>query len=89
MLPMANSSILVFPTITAPAFCRFLTASAVNVGRKLESIFELHVVSCPSIHMLSLTAAGTPARGPVNSSLSIRFCTDSACISAPASSSVT
>ncbi len=32
VLPMANSSILVFPIITAPAFSRLSTASAVNIG---------------------------------------------------------
>ena len=32
VLPMANSSMFVFPKITAPAASRFLTASAVSIG---------------------------------------------------------
>ena len=63
--------LLVLPRITAPAFSRLITASAVNVGTKFSSILELHVVSTPLVHMLSLIATGTPARGPVSSPASI------------------
>ena len=86
---MANSSMFVFPKITAPAASRFLTASAVNIGWKLPRIFELQVVSIPFVHMLSLIATGTPASGPVSVPSSINFCTSSALFNAPSLSSVT
>ena len=87
--PMANSSMLVLPRITAPAFSKFNTASEENVGIKLPRIFEEQVVSIPSVHILSLIATGTPARGPVSSPASIFFCTSCAFRSAPSSSIVT
>ena len=71
--PMANSSILVFPIITAPAFSRFKTASAEKVGTKLPKILEEQVVSISCVHILSLIATGTPASGPVISPASIFF----------------
>ena len=86
---MANSSIFVFPRITAPAFCRLSTASDVNVGTKFPKILELQVVRRPSVHILSLIATGTPASGEVSSPASIFFCTSSACFSAPSRSTVT
>jgi len=73
--PMANSSMLVFPIITAPASFNLLTASAEKEGTKLESIFEEQVVSISSVHILSLIATGTPASGPVSLPSSISFCT--------------
>ena len=80
---MANSSIFVFPRITAPAFSRFTTASAVKVGLKPSRILELQVVSTPFVHKLSLIATGTPANGPVSVPLLIIFCTSSARFLAP------
>ena len=68
----------VLPTIIAPAFSKFSTAVAVYGGTKLPRIFEEHVVRIPFVHMLSLIATGTPARGPVSSPASILFCTLSA-----------
>ncbi len=86
---MANSSILVLPRMTAPAFSRFRTASAVYVGTKLYKILEEQVVSNPFVHMLSLIATGTPASGPVSSPASIFACTSFARFKAPSLSTVT
>ena len=44
VLHMANSSMLVCPTMTAPASWSFTTASAVYVGTKFESIFDEQLV---------------------------------------------
>ena len=89
MLPMANSSMFVLPRMTAPAFSRFRTASAVYVGTKLYKILEEQVVSNPFVHMLSLIATGTPASGPVSSPASIFACTSFARFKAPSLSTVT
>ena len=78
MDPMANSSIFVFPRIMAPAFSRFTTASALKVGTKPERMRDAQVVSTSSVQILSFTATGTPARGPVNSPESMAACTSPA-----------
>ena len=77
------------PRITAPAFSRFSTASALKVGTKFSKILEEQVVRVPSVHILSLIAKGTPARGPVSSPASIFFCTSAACCNAFSRSTVT
>ncbi len=69
--PMANSSILVLPMMTAPAFSNCSTASAEKVGTKLFKILEEQVVRVPFVHILSLMAKGTPAKGPVSSPASM------------------
>ena len=89
VLPMANSSMLVCPTITAPASLSFTTASAVYVGTKFDRILDEQLVCTPSWHILSFIAIGTPARGPLSSPASIFFCTSSAWASAPSRSTVT
>ena len=89
MEPIANSSIFVLPTITAPAASNFSTAVAVNVGTKLLNILEEQVVNIPLIHILSLMATGTPANGPVSVPSSINLCTSSALANAPSRSIVT
>ena len=71
MEPIANSSMFVLPISTAPACSSLRTASALKVGIKFPRIFEEQVVSIPSVHILSLIATGTPARGPVSSPDSI------------------
>jgi len=63
--PMANSSRLVLPTMTAPAAASLSTTVASYGGTKFSSIFEEQVVFVPRVHMLSLTAIGMPARGPI------------------------
>ncbi|CAB4798610.1 unannotated protein [freshwater metagenome] len=62
--PIANSSKLVLPTMTAPACCRRVTTVASYGGFQPSKILEEHVVGTPRVHMLSLSAIGTPARGP-------------------------
>ena len=63
--PIANSSRLVFPTTTAPA-----AAQALDDGRVvrrvpvLEDLRDEQVVRTPRVHMLSLSATGTPASSP-------------------------
>ncbi len=89
VLPIANSSMFVFPRMTAPAFSKFSTACAVYVGTNPERIFEQQVVRIPATHILSLIATGTPAKGPVSSPLSIFSCTSPARHIAPSKSNVT
>ena len=89
VLPMANSSIFVFPNTTAPARSKFFTASAVYAGTKCSSILEPQVVRMPFVHRLSLTATGTPASGPCKLPSAMAFCTSSARAKACASSTVT
>ena len=65
VLPMANSSILVLPSMIIPASSSFSTAPALYGGTKSFKILEAQVVACPRVQILSFTAMGTPARGPV------------------------
>ena len=62
--PIANSSQLVLPTMTAPAAASRSTTVALYGGTKPDRIFEPAVVGTPFVQMLSLTAIGTPASGP-------------------------
>src|SRR6266542_3163753 len=61
--PIANSSQLVFPTMTAPAASRRDTDVASYGGTKCSSIRDEAVVRTPRVQMLSLIATGTPASG--------------------------
>src|SRR5258707_15867157 len=63
-LPIANSSRLVFPRKTAPAASSFLTTVASYGARKFSSMREEQVVVPKDVQRLSLSAMGTPARGP-------------------------
>ena len=62
--PIANSSRFVLPTIIAPALRNFVTTVASYGGFQPCKIFEEQVVSTPRVHMLSLSAIGTPASAP-------------------------
>ena len=62
--PIANSSRLVLPTMTAPACCNRVTTVASYGGFQPSRIFDEHVVSIPRVHMLSFNATGTPASAP-------------------------
>src|SRR5688572_2763065 len=62
--PMANSSRLVLPTMTAPAASRRSTTVALYGGTKPCRILDEAVVGTPAVHMLSLRAIGTPCSGP-------------------------
>ena len=65
VLPMANSSIFVLPMMIIPAFSRRSMTSALYCGTKFSRIFDAQVVFLPLMQILSLTAIGTPASGPV------------------------
>ncbi len=62
--PIANSSRLVLPTLTAPAARRRPTTVASYGGHHPSRIFDEHVVGMPLVHRLSFNAIGTPASGP-------------------------
>ena len=61
--PMANSSRLALPTMTASAAASFSVTVASYGGTKFASIFEAHVVLIPFVHILSFNAPGIPASG--------------------------
>jgi hypothetical protein len=61
--PIANSSMLVLPSVTMPAaFERSITCGVVG-ATKFSSIFEPQVVSQPSAQKMSLCASGMPVSG--------------------------
>src|SRR6185295_267887 len=62
--PIANSSRLVLPMTTAPAAASLVTTVASYGGFQPSRILDEQVVGTPCVHMLSLRAMGTPARGP-------------------------
>ncbi len=61
--PIANSSQLVLPTMTAPAASSFSTTVALYGGTNDSRIFDDAVVRTPRVEMLSLSATGTPVSG--------------------------
>ena len=61
--PIANSSQLVLPTMTAPAACSRSTTVASYGGTNVSRIRDDAVVRMPRVQMLSLSATGTPASG--------------------------
>src|SRR6187401_805764 len=62
--PMANSSRLVLPSITAPASQRFWVTVDSYGGTKLPRIFEAAVVRVPLVQNRSLMASGRPSSAP-------------------------
>src|SRR5712691_9569586 len=85
--PIANSSMLVLPSITAPAkFKRSITA-ALYGGLKFSNIREPQVVGIPLVQMTSLIARGIPVSDEMVSPLSKCRSASAACFNA--SSSVT
>ena len=60
--PMANSSVLVLPTITAPAARSLRITVASKGGTKSSKIFEPHVAGTPSTRITSLIAKGIPSK---------------------------
>src|SRR5262249_14600404 len=62
--PIANSSMLVRPTSTAPASRSFVITVASYGARKLSRIRDAHVVFCPRSQKMSFTATGNPASRP-------------------------
>src|SRR5262249_48212569 len=63
--PMANSSQLVLPTMTAPAASRCATTVASKGGTNFSRILDDAVVRTPRVQRLSFKATGTPASGNV------------------------
>src|SRR4029079_3857497 len=62
--PIANSSMLVLATTSAPLARSLVIAVASNGLEYPARIFDAHVVGNPRVAMLSFTATGTPARMP-------------------------
>src|SRR5580693_10387029 len=62
--PMANSSMLVLPRMTAPACLSRLVIVASYGGCQPSRMRLPHVVGMPMVANKSLTATGTPASGP-------------------------
>src|SRR5687768_7892393 len=62
--PMANSSMLVLPSMTMPAALSFSTTVASYGDTKLSSIFEPQLVLTPAVQKMSLCASGRPVSGP-------------------------
>src|SRR4249920_2855738 len=54
--PMANSSMLVLPSITMPACLSRVTTVASYGATKFDNIREAHVVRTPSVQKMSLCA---------------------------------
>src|SRR5439155_19811899 len=61
--PIANSSQLVLPTMTAPAASRRATAVASYGGTNVSRMRDEAVVRMPRVHRLSFSATGMPASG--------------------------
>ncbi len=61
--PIANSSILSLPNITAPWPFSFFTTVASYGGTKSSRIFEAQVVCTPFVQRTSLRAIGIPVSG--------------------------
>ena len=64
--PIANSSILVLPSITTPASLNLPTTVASYGAMKLFSMREPQVVVTPLVQKISLCARGMPSRGELS-----------------------
>src|SRR5918993_625356 len=62
--PIANSSMLDFPSGTTPAAVSLVTTVASNGGTQRSRILEPHVVVTPRVDSTSLYEIGTPSSGP-------------------------
>ena len=87
--PIANSSMLALPVMTASEAISFSITVALYGGLKLPSILDAQVVSVPLVQMLSLMAIGIPASADSVSPLARFLSTVSACASADSSATVT
>src|ERR1700690_3709391 len=63
--PMANSSRLVLPSITAPASHKFWVTVDSYGGTKLPRILDAAVVRVPLVQNRSLMASGKPSSAPI------------------------
>src|SRR6185503_2247465 len=62
--PMANSSMLVLPSVTMPDASSFSTTVALYGDTKLSSMREPQLVLTPRVQKMSLCARGNPVNGP-------------------------
>ena len=62
--PIANSSVLVLPKQTAPAFHKRSVVVASNFGTKFDKIRDAAVVRMSFVQNISLMATGTPSSLP-------------------------
>src|SRR5439155_26967575 len=62
--PIANSSMLPLPSITAPAAVRRAMTVASYGGTKPSSILEPQVAVPPRVHRTSMYTSGAPSSGP-------------------------
>src|SRR5262245_10514850 len=62
--PMANSSMLVLPSVTMPPALSFSTTVASYGDTKLSSMREPQLVFTPVVQKMSLCASGRPVNGP-------------------------
>src|SRR5688572_17580636 len=62
--PMANSSMLVLPSVTMPDALSFSTTVASYGDTKLSSMREPQLVRTPAVQKMSLCARGNPVSGP-------------------------
>src|SRR6185436_18267017 len=62
--PMANSSMLVLPSVTIPDAASFSTTVASYGDTKLSSMCEPQLVLTPRVQKMSLCAKGNPVNGP-------------------------
>ena len=85
--PIANSSILVFPIVTHPAFASRWTTVASYGAVKPASIFEPQVVRSRFVQKMSLCAIGMPVRLPDSFVLRL-LSASSALAKAPSSSTL-
>jgi hypothetical protein len=85
--PMANSSMLVLPTTTAPAAPSFSTTVALKGETYPSRIGDAQVVTSSRIAMLSLIATGMPSRGERTQPASRRASAAAASARAPSSRS--
>ena len=65
--PIANSSMLVLPSMTAPAWCSRVITVASSTGMKFSSMRDEQVVRTPLVMIRSLMAMGMPVSGPASS----------------------
>ena len=86
--PIANSSLLSLPSITAPSAQRLAVTVDSYVGVKSSRMLLQAVVRTPSVQKRSLTPKGIPSSGPA-SPFSIRASDAAAILSATSGVSVT
>ena len=62
--PIANSSILVLPSVTAPAAAQPLDYGRIVRRDEVASMLEPQLVRSPRVQKMSLCAIGIPVSGP-------------------------